>query len=1324
MAAFLVSMVAQAADWPMSRLNAARNANTSEQLAAKLQLSWTLELPKPITAWPDQPRMQFDAVYQPIVVDGRMIVSSPNDDSITAYDLATGKEQWRFITGGPVRLPPVAEVVPASLPAGTEAGATRRVFAGSDDGYLYALDAAKGSLLWKFKGAPKERLVLGNGRLIDTWPVRGAPVVENGKVYFAAGIWPMMGIFVHCLDAETGKPVWSNSGEGSDFLTHPHGSKAFGGIAPQGSLVLTGDRLLVPNGRAVAACFDKNTGKMLYFTFANKYGSHDVLGGEESYFCGGMVFDLKDGKPQGTSTHWPVIAGSLLLGLGNDELQAFDLSARVKLPKPLEFKTIAKPGYLQQAATPLKGAKTLIKAGDSLYVGAQGMIAIVKLPIKPGATPWTELKVSGNVEYLAAAGGRLLASTEDGRIFCFAADGEKGDGGTGGRGDGAKGRGDAETRGRGEKAISGSAQEAGTAAGGEEAATKEQTANSAEQVKAILRETQASGGYGLVLSARETSLAEELAAQGKMHVIVVLPDEVKAAAARKGLLARGLNGHAIAVIAGDVRALPLPPYFASLVVSQLPASEEKSLAAIYRSLNPYRGMAFFAEQKEQTALEAFAKAQGKRASFDQSAIRNPQSAMFRLNRINGLEGAANWTHESADAGNTRVSKDTVVKAPLGVLWYGGSTHDGILPRHGHGPQPQVIDGRLFIEGMDKFRAMDIYSGQILWETSLPGVGSYYNNTAHHPGANGTGTNFVSTSESIYVTLDQSCLRLDPVTGKKLGEFALPADAPKGTIWGYLNVLDKYLIGGVALPTPAKDIAPIKAKKKPDEEDEDEQGEIDSGQVTPRALASQKLFVMDRMTGKVLWSVTSQTSFRHNAVCAGGGKLFAIDRVSRYKVVQPPKTTTKDKDKTTDKDKATDDKTTTTKKLPEVEFGPQDTTLPLVDGALHAFDLVTGKELWNCEKKVFGTWLSYSEEYDVLIECGRISRDNLKDESKGMRAFRGKDGEILWSNPKAPGPALIRGNTVLREKNGSDLLTGKPVMYTSPITGMKTEWLWSRLYGCNTPAAAQNLITFRSGAAGFYDLAHMGGTGNFGGFRSSCTHNLLVAGGVLCAPDYTRTCRCSYQIQTSVCLLPDPDVETWTWMGTSASVKDPIVHAAINFGAPGNRVDDSGTLWLEYPNLGGPAPKFDIKVEPEIRVPSDKAAELEDVTKQKTPKAELFRQHASVISGPLPWVTASGVRKLRTFKLKMNSEAPRAFTVKLYFAQPAGLAEQSDTSVFDVLLQGQTVAEKLDVAAAAGGVRRSLVKEFKDVMIGEEFRLELKAAAGSTTLLCGVELIEQ
>src|SRR2546423_4168153 len=131
--------------------------------------------------------------------------------------------------------------------------------------------------------------------------------------------------------------------------------------------------------------------------------------------------------------------------------------------------------------------------------------------------------------------------------------------------------------------------------------------------------------------------------------------------------------------------------------------------------------------------------------------------------------------------------------------------------------------------------------------------------------------------------------------------------------------------------------------------------------------------------------------------------------------------------------------------------------------------------------------------------------------------------------------MIHGEPVSQGQGGCDLLTGKLKTRLDPITGEPAPWRWSRNYGCNTPAASEHLLTFRSGAAGYFDLANDGGTGNLGGFKSGCTNNLIVAGGLLNAPDYTRTCICSYQNQASLALVPMPEAEMWTYFGR----QDPI-----------------------------------------------------------------------------------------------------------------------------------------------------------------------------------------
>jgi outer membrane protein assembly factor BamB len=195
--------------------------------------------------------------------------------------------------------------------------------------------------------------------------------------------------------------------------------------------------------------------------------------------------------------------------------------------------------------------------------------------------------------------------------------------------------------------------------------------------------------------------------------------------------------------------------------------------------------------------------------------------------------------------------------------------------------------------------------------------------AHQPGANATGGNFVSTTDGIYVAHGKVCVRLDPATGRKMSEFPFPGGVKDAT-WDYVNVVDRYLIGGTdpAVDKKSKSFLSIAGDD---------------------LSSSRRLVVVDRHSGKLLWSVAARLGFRHNAICLGGGKLFAIDRLSGEQIKKLDK----------------DDK--------KVQEKPK----------VSAFDLATGQPVWTSEADVFGTWLSYSEKHDVLVEAGRNARDTLK-----------------------------------------------------------------------------------------------------------------------------------------------------------------------------------------------------------------------------------------------------------------------------------------------------------------------------------------------------------
>ena len=238
------------ADWPMWRCDAGRTGNALQSLPEQLHLQWTWTLPPLKPAFENQ-RLQFDRGYEPIVVGSRMFIGSSLNDTLTALDTRSGQQLWRFFADGPIRTAPVAW--------------GDKVCFGSDDGKVYCLNAADGTVHWQFTGVPSSRLLLGNGRMISMWPVRGGPVLHDGRVYFAAGVWPSEGVFMYSLDAESGHVVWRNDRASFLYGIHPHGASAMGGVTPQGYLLINGDELIVPCGMAYPASFDLATGKLKSF---------------------------------------------------------------------------------------------------------------------------------------------------------------------------------------------------------------------------------------------------------------------------------------------------------------------------------------------------------------------------------------------------------------------------------------------------------------------------------------------------------------------------------------------------------------------------------------------------------------------------------------------------------------------------------------------------------------------------------------------------------------------------------------------------------------------------------------------------------------------------------------------------------------------------------------------------------------------------------------------------------------------------------------------------------------------------------------------------
>jgi len=566
---FIGSSSAPAADWPMWRFDAARTAHSPEQLPETLHLQWVRESPalKPAFWQVRQERVQFDLGYEPVVMGRTMFVASSRNDSVTALDAETGAEKWRFFADGPVRFAPVAW--------------ERKLYFVCDDGCLYCLDAAGGKLLWKVRAVPSNRKVIGNERLISVGPAGGGPVLAGGRVFFAAGVWPFEGIFVHAVDARTGRSLWVNDSMGSLYLVHPHAAMAFGGPSPQGYLLMNRGRLVVPSSRAFPAFLDPATGQLLSFDFGH--------GRQDSETGGWFLSSDADGR----LCVDPEIDAEMHDG---------------------GMQTVGQIGLRRQAGDKVKETVTIGKETYRVMDGVAGVIRVGSREFRfrdgfPG--------VEGTIHTMLAANGRLFVVTRAGAIYCF----------------------------------------------GPEQVTvkrhpmKKQPADAGDSARVLQRLSGQNEGYALVWGLGDGKLAASLAAQPGLRVIAVDRDAKKVAAFRQRLDAAGLYGEQLAAHVGEPAAFGWPPYLANLIVVEEPAAAGAHfLEAAFAALRPYGGT---------LCVKGAELARERVATLAGAALRREGGWTF-VARAGPLPGATNYTG--------RPNYDDLVRAPLGLLWFGDTFH--------------------------------------------------------------------------------------------------------------------------------------------------------------------------------------------------------------------------------------------------------------------------------------------------------------------------------------------------------------------------------------------------------------------------------------------------------------------------------------------------------------------------------------------------------------------------------------------------------------------------------------------------------------------------
>jgi len=1201
-ATMAVAAAALAADWPTYRHDISRSGVAPERIETPLspcwvyrpahgpQPAWGKPNPRQVGGWfglVERPRVHFDTAFHPVVAGGALYFGSSADGKVYAIDVATGQVRWSFATLGPVRLAP------------TVAG--DRLYVGSDDGFAYCLQAADGKEVWRFRAAPNDQKLLGSGKMISLWPLRTGVLVDGGVAYFAAGVFPAEGVYLYAVNAEDGKLLWCNDQGGGAPQSR---------ISPQGYLLASESRLFVPMGRVSPAAFDRKDGRLIHETYFTHYigGTYAMLDGDQvftgtermvaynqgsraksGWFEGRQLIMAADtayllderemfavdrakypkaamrrhsllgrrrsaGRPLRSATlgqrrlEPPVQQGERLLNDLDQQIAAIaeqeaaklaQLKARrvqvaAKLAGDTKALEAAKATTARHQAAmekinadikeadaeiaaatrwrcPTTCADALIMAGGTLFAGGQGQV--IAVDAATGEQLWSA-KVEGAAKGLVAAAGRLVVSTDTGAIYCFGP------------------------------------------AGSNDLGVVKQPVNPSPfprdeltpvfeaAAEHIIRTTGIKRGYCMVLGTNTGRLAWELARRTELQFCCVCPSAERVAAARKAFDAAGLFGSRITVQQIDFKRVPFSDYFANLIVSEGPLAKNKmpfDVREAIRVLKPLGGTICFGQPAAakgkmpplsapmlQTWIDG-AKVEGAKVTEDGGSV--------WLTYTRGkLPGAGSWTHQYAEPGNTTCSDETLLKCPLGLLWFGEPGPGKMAERHRRAASPLAFNGRLFVlgegtadrigAGDNSLMAYDAYNGLKLWERQLKG--------ALRVGVSHDAGSMAANGDSLFIAAGDKSLRIAAATGKTTFTYSMPpaADAAPRR-WGYIACV----------------------------------GDLLYGTSTARGRAGDCLFALDIKTGALRWKHEGK-SIPQGAIAVGDGRiLFAKSNVTEA-----------------ERQEALKELAEQLKTLEGAERAAAEKRLKsAIVQLIVCLDAKTGETVWQkplelTEANAGAYWCSLGAIYsrDVLVLFGVFLDGHYWKQffagqfnKRRVMALSGKDGSRLWT--KRIGyrvRPIVVGDTFHAEPWAFDLRTGRQKMRINPITGREEIWQFARPgHHCGCPAASPNVMLFRSYTLAWYDLVGDFGTQHFGALRPGCWINFIPANGLLMVPEASSGCQCPFPNTCTVVFTNREESRQWAYYSQPGALT-PVKRLAVNLGAPGDRKDGAGTLWLGYPRPGG------------------------------------------------------------------------------------------------------------------------------------------------------------
>lgn len=1119
--ALLLSLLvrpATAGEWPTYKHDLDRTSITDETLTFPMRTAWEfVATQKPSPAWPEPygllNRADFDYAPHPVIAAGIVCFGSTSDDSVRALDAKTGQEKWRFITGGPVRVAP--QIVVSASDA--------KVYFGSDDGFVYCVSAAAGKLIWKFRAAPEDERMAANHRMVSRWPVRSGAVVADGVVYCVAGIINMEGVYAYALDAETGKVVWRNDMLGFVSVTMvdfppsadlqkdqvgghngEFAANAAIGANPDGPMLVHGNLLIIPNCNSNITTLDRKTGQVI--SLAGTTGSGGA-GGTWLTIDKDVLYSYGRHREDVQSVRATSLGGPAPKGWGANVVPQVRIIPSRKEGMQIIYARGKVSSIVRGAKLFARHAYGMAMTESALILGEENSVV--------AQDPQTErelwrVAVKGEPREIAVSDGRVYVGTSEGAMYCFE----------------PSKRGETKAPAVIDPAVS-----------YEAPAVSESVAKIVEQLAAKGMDR----GFALVIGDADASMSAALAARTQLRVINATTDESAIPALREKLLSRtAFNGSRVNVqpIANFER-LPFSQYFANTVIIAGPV-RGLNAREIYRVLHPCGGLLFAPGLKPD---EAASLASGTGATENET--RNlPEGAIVARGK---LPGALDWDSQN--------KLDLRVKWPLRPLWIGGPSTDQIHSAGGGGPGPLIANGRYFVRGEQSLTAVDAYNGEILWTRPVPkdspeqitlGGVVYPVLESVAPTREELGRNMSADNDYVYMQMgpayfqsigDDITNELDKATNlKSKSDGRIQIDARNGA---QVKIAAPYNPPApFSLKNPQKWTITIDARRN---------GAIEmksGAKGIELILSTQDTLV----TPLDAWDL--YFDFRAPEVRAGLYErgTFTI-HVTPSRDKNTPAAWTKG----------------TGEAIPMVE----------VDGSRDAAGTVTHvllpwkelESLTGARPASFGFAASLNSHSGAKGEP--IVRRHLFCDWTADGLNNGWASVSIEGSADAVKKPAIFGGPFPRaggvSGNGDNVTAARELPRVHPITGDLVPKMF-RLGGCGGVSSSAQI---RSGSQSIYDFMDDSGMRPLGGVKARCSTPQTAALGLLIYSEEAGHCVCPYPIRSTLVMAPAERRLNEDWAFYFDRPADTYLRqAAINFGAPGDRRDEGGTLWLGYPRIPG------------------------------------------------------------------------------------------------------------------------------------------------------------